>query len=759
DGNGDGLINVSDITPIGQHWGERLDGYRVYRKTPSDGDYVLLENPDDPGLPYTVPRSMGFPSGAEAADPRRPVVYSFTDTALAVPSGEYTYFVAPYDTQSGEEGTASDGVEADLDFGGYGESPPLAVLEADVEWGELPLTVNFSAEQSLDFDGEIEACIWDTDENPVFLEEDTFPDLTRQVVYTTAATHCQWVMIIDDDGFTTTTCAKVSVREPGGNQPPVASVVAEPNQGEAPLEVTWNATVSADHDGTIVKYEWDTDNDPSTFEVDTGATPTYQRTYPTGGLYTEYVRITDNGGLTDTASSNVLVLGDGLNPMARFTMDTEVGDAPLLVNFDASGSYAPNGTIVKYEWDYDSDSVVDDVFTIPTATHTYMTPGYYTASLTVTDDQGAMDDTLHYIEAKGWKPVLVDAGPYLGDSVSLAIINGTPAIAYSLDDWGHDMELRYIHCEDTFGEAWPDTPVIVHDGGAIHHVGTTVSLAEVVGRPAIGYHDATGIYMLYRRASDEAGAAWPPASYLVDTDAGDFCSLAMIDGCPALSYLHVGQDELRFARALDANGDAWDTPVTVNAASGSGRFTQLLAGGSMFSNAPLIAHYNSLNAQLLFERALDVAGASWAAPVAISGAGECTDSVALALINGLPALAYYGTGPFATPGLNYVRALDGTPAWGPTHQVVVGANNGLRPCLTQAESGPAVAYKMRNLTLQDQLAYQTSAENSGSTWHTCEYVDTTRNVGFSLSLVAFYSIAFIAYTDSDSGQLWCATLY
>ena len=45
DGNTDGLIGVSDITPIAQHWQERLSGYRVYRVRPGrDRLYGVAES-------------------------------------------------------------------------------------------------------------------------------------------------------------------------------------------------------------------------------------------------------------------------------------------------------------------------------------------------------------------------------------------------------------------------------------------------------------------------------------------------------------------------------------------------------------------------------------------------------------------------------------------------------------------------------------------------------------------------------------------
>jgi len=76
-------------------------------------------------------------------------------------------------------------------------------------------------------------------------------------------------------------------------------------------------------------------------------------------------------------------------PSAEFEANPVTGQPPLLVNFDASNSYDPNGTIVSYEWDFENNGTVDA--TGITANHTYQSDGTYTCKLNVIDDEGLND--------------------------------------------------------------------------------------------------------------------------------------------------------------------------------------------------------------------------------------------------------------------------------------------------------------------------------------------------------------------------------
>ncbi len=85
--------------------------------------------------------------------------------------------------------------------------------------------------------------------------------------------------------------------------------------------------------------------------------------------------------------SNTVALNQ--SPLAVLTPDVTSGLAPLTVNFDASESSDPDGTIVLYDWDLNGDGTFERSTTVPTSSYTYNNAGVYEAKLRITDDGGS----------------------------------------------------------------------------------------------------------------------------------------------------------------------------------------------------------------------------------------------------------------------------------------------------------------------------------------------------------------------------------
>jgi PKD repeat protein len=94
---------------------------------------------------------------------------------------------------------------------------------------------------------------------------------------------------------------------------------------------------------------------------------------------------TDYGSLGEyTLHGSVVSAGGSQPPTASASATPNSGDAPLRVSFSSSGSFDPDGQIVFYAWNFGDGSTS----TAAQPSHTYSEPGVYTATLTVTDNDG-----------------------------------------------------------------------------------------------------------------------------------------------------------------------------------------------------------------------------------------------------------------------------------------------------------------------------------------------------------------------------------
>ena len=162
------------------------------------------------------------------------------------------------------------------------------------------------------------------------------------------------------------------------NSPPVADQNG-PYTGTESVPILFNGSGSYDPDGSIVAYEWDFGDGNTSSEV----SPTH--TYTQNGTYTVTLTVTDNGGATDTNTTTATIADT--EPTAGFTATPTSGFEPLTVAFtDNSTSY---DGITAWEWDFESDEVIDNTTQNPI--YTYTEAGTYTVTLKVYEADGSSD--------------------------------------------------------------------------------------------------------------------------------------------------------------------------------------------------------------------------------------------------------------------------------------------------------------------------------------------------------------------------------
>ena len=130
DGDGNGEINISDISPIAQHWKQNIGGYSIYRRDPEAEDFTLLASVERPEV------VVGYP-----------VRYSFAEQPPV--GGSYSYYVVAYGGDPDDAAEAhSNTAVLQLEYGFADTLPPVwdtttgvveAVANSDgtitVSWG------------------------------------------------------------------------------------------------------------------------------------------------------------------------------------------------------------------------------------------------------------------------------------------------------------------------------------------------------------------------------------------------------------------------------------------------------------------------------------------------------------------------------------------------------------------------------------------------------------------------------------------------
>jgi hypothetical protein len=260
------------------------------------------------------------------------------------------------------------------------------------------------------------------------------------------------------------------------------------------------------------------------------------------------------------------------------------------------------------------------------------------------------DNTLKYVRAldasgTSWgAPVTLDSSGDMGTGTSLAVVNGNPAISYSGINIG--SYLKYVRANTASGTLAGDwgTPVTILGvlGGAGVNAPST-SLAVVNGTPAISY-SVVGGTLLYVRATTASGMLaddWD-TPVVLDSSISSVGSpsLLVVSGNPAVSYYDSTNGNLKYVRATTASGTLagnWGTPLTLDSTGTVGIYSSL----AVVDGNPAISYYDSTNSNLKYVRATTTSGTSWGTPLTLDSSGDVGSYTSLAAVNGNPAISYY----------------------------------------------------------------------------------------------------------------------
>nr|WP_035436129.1 collagenase [Bacillus sp. UNC322MFChir4.1] len=143
----------------------------------------------------------------------------------------------------------------------------------------------------------------------------------------------------------------------------------KPYYGEANNAIQFKSDSSKAEDRKIVSYLWDFGDG----ETSTEANPTHA--YEKEGTYTATVTMTDDQGKESKEQMTVHV---------ERTRETYYGEENSAIQFKSDSSKAEDRKIVSYLWDFGDGKTSTEA----SPTHAYEKEGTYTATVTMTDDQG-----------------------------------------------------------------------------------------------------------------------------------------------------------------------------------------------------------------------------------------------------------------------------------------------------------------------------------------------------------------------------------
>ena len=326
--------------------------------------------------------------------------------------------------------------------------PPTADITAPASADE-GVAVTMSGVNSVDTDGTITLYEWDFEDDGVI----DATGVSAATTYATAGTYDIRLTVTDDDGATDDAVHTITINPViGPNNAPVAVIVA-PSTATTSVPVTLDGTASTDVEddaaGIPLTYVWDLNTAVNSDGLGTALDDidatgdTVAIVFPSAGTFEVALTVTDSNGASSqvfhtivvSTAANVPPVANAGGPYAGFTFQA--------VSLDGSASTDVDGTIVLYEWDFETDGVIDASSTSPTATAYYSAAATYTLTLTVTDDAGAVNSQATTVE-------VTDDPSYI-DIIANAIASASPTsgepdllVQFSSDGTVGNVPLAYL---------------------------------------------------------------------------------------------------------------------------------------------------------------------------------------------------------------------------------------------------------------------------------------------------------------------------
>ena len=283
----------------------------------------------------------------------------FSVTHTYATAGTYSVTLTITDN-SGSTGSANLGIVIQ-------DRPPIPTITSSTTNTLTLTTVYVNSTGSYDPDGNIVAYSWN------FGDGSTASGASASHSFSIAGAYTVNMTLTDNSGSMSSTTLIISVDD----RPPVAVISSTSTNPLTGTSISFDGTSSSDPDGSVVSYAW------SFGDGSTGSGPRTTHAFATAATYTVNLTITDNNG--SVGSTSLLLLIQDRPPIVTVLGSANTAFTGILVSFNSTGTYDPDGSVVSYSWNY-GDGLTGSG---PTTSHSFTLPGTYSVNLTATDNSGS----------------------------------------------------------------------------------------------------------------------------------------------------------------------------------------------------------------------------------------------------------------------------------------------------------------------------------------------------------------------------------